>query len=301
MNLGLIGNGFVGNALYQNLKKEYDFLIYDRDVSKANCNSLKELCTTCDLIFVALPTPMYESGECDLSIIFGVMAEIAEHANEVIVVLKSTVVPGTCDKINSLYPGINLVFSPEFLTEKNSVNDFKECNRVIFSGNESDTLKCERVFKKVFPNKDYLHTDWKSAEMVKYFLNTFLATKVSFANEMHQICESLHINYNKMLELALYDERINKTHFLVPGPDGDYGFGGTCFPKDINALINLCNTEAVDCGILSVVWNKNLDVRNNLDWLQKIGRAISTKEKKNAIIKPSTGSNYDGSPGINVK
>ena len=86
MNLGLIGNGFVGNAIYQNLKREYDFLIYDRDVSKANCNSLKELCTTCDLIFVALPTPMYESGECDLSIIFGVMAEIAEHAKEAIVV-----------------------------------------------------------------------------------------------------------------------------------------------------------------------------------------------------------------------
>ena len=80
------------------------------------------------------------------------MSEIAEHADEAIVILKSTVVPGTCKKINNLYPGINLVFSPEFLTEKNSVNDFKECNRVIFSGNESDTLKCEKTFKKVFPN-----------------------------------------------------------------------------------------------------------------------------------------------------
>jgi UDP-glucose 6-dehydrogenase len=104
-----------------------------------------------------------------------------------------------------------------------------------------------------------------------------------------------------MLELALYDERINKTHFLVPGPDGDYGFGGTCFPKDINALINLCNTEDIDCSILSAVWNKNLDVRNNLDWLQKVGRAISIKEKKDAIIKPSVGSNHDGSSGIVIK
>ena len=301
MTLGLIGNGFVGNAIYENLKSKYHFLIYDRDHERGNTRNIAVVCENSKLIFVALPTPMTESGECDLTILFDVLGKVAKYCKNNIVVLKSTVVPGTCEKISKMYPHMNLVFSPEFLTEKNSINDFRDCSRVIFSGKEEHTKVCEEIFKDIFPEKEYLHSDWRTAEMVKYFLNTFLATKVSFANEMYQICDSLHIEYNKVLELALKDNRLNKTHFLVPGPDGDFGFGGTCFPKDINALMNLCKEQNVDCGVLSAVWNKNNLVRSNLDWLQKVGRAVSKKENKDATIKSSTGSHYDGAPRVAVK
>ena len=97
--------------------------------------------------------------------------------------------------------------------------------------------------------------------MVKYFLNTFLATKVSFANEIYQICKALDIEYNNVLDLVVHDPRLTKSHFLVPGPDGQYGFGGVCFPKDINALISVCKQNNIDSTVLSAAWNKNLLVR----------------------------------------
>jgi len=280
MNVGLIGNGFVGNAIYHNLKDNNDFLIYDKDPSRSTAAHIREVCHGTKIIFVALPTPMYPDGRCDLSIILNAMAQIACWYNDNIVILKSTVPPGTCDQIQKIHEKIRMVFSPEFLTEKNSIEDFKNCNRVIFGGDEKDVLLCEELFKKSFPDKDYLRTDATTAEVVKYFLNTFLATKVSFANEMYDMCEAVGVSYDHMLEMALYDKRLTKTHFLVPGPDGDRGFGGTCFPKDLNALISFCERKDIDCQVLSAVWDKNLKVRNNLDWLEKIGRSISNNKEK---------------------
>jgi len=280
MNVGLIGNGFVGNAIYHNLKSYNDFLIYDKDHTRSTAVHIREVCHRTKIIFVALPTPTYPNGRCDLSIILNVMAQIAYWYDDNIVILKSTVPPGTCESIKNIHNKLRIVFSPEFLTEKNSIEDFKNCNRVIFGGDEADIEPCEQLFRKSFPEKDYLRTDWQTAEMVKYFLNTFLATKVSFANEMWGICERVGVSYDEMLRLALYDKRLTKTHFLVPGPDGDHGFGGTCFPKDLKALINFCNRKNIDCQVLSAVWDKNLKVRNNLDWLKKIGRSISNIKEK---------------------
>ena len=110
--------------------------------------------------------------------------------------------------------------------------------------------------------------------MVKYFLNSFLATKVSFANEMYQICEALDIDYDKVTEYAKYDERIGKSHLNVPGPDGDFGYGGHCFPKDVQALKSLANELGISPLILEAVNSKNNDVRKNRDWEKQKGRAV---------------------------
>ena len=114
--------------------------------------------------------------------------------------------------------------------------------------------------------------------MVKYFINTFLAVKVSFANEMKQICESAGLDYDDVRRLALFDNRIGKSHLMVPGPDGELGFGGTCFPKDINALISFAKENNIDPIVLQAAWDKNLQVREEKDWLTMFGRAISAKE-----------------------
>jgi len=278
--IGLIGNGFVGNAVYQNLKNKYDFLIYDRNKERANTDNVREVCHNTDIIFVALPTPMREDGRCDLSIIFGVMNEISYWYNNNIVILKSTVPPGTCERIKSIHPRLKLVFSPEFLTEANYIEDFKNCNRMIFGGIKEDTVKCVSILSEVFPSKHYFMTDWKTAEMVKYFINTFLATKVAFANEMYEICESINLDYESVRDLALLDKRIGNSHLSVPGPDGEFGFGGTCFPKDINALIYFAKEIGVNPVVLGSAWNKNLEVRDNKDWLTMFGRAVSKKENK---------------------
>lgn len=275
MNIGLIGKGFVGDAVYQNLKNDHNFLVYDIDDSKRNVGNIRDVIHGAKIIFVALPTPMRKDGTCDLSIIMRSMAQINHWYDDNIIIMKSTVVPGTCDSINKLYPKLRIVFSPEFLTEANYINDFKECNRIILGGNYTDTTACAEMFKSVFPDKHYLFTNRKTAEMVKYFINNFLAVKVAFANEMKQICDSAEIHYDEVKNLAVFDERIGKSHLMVPGPDGDLGFGGTCFPKDINAMISYANNIGAAPSMLEAAWEKNLKVRENKDWLSMKGRAVS--------------------------
>ena len=110
--------------------------------------------------------------------------------------------------------------------------------------------------------------------MVKYFTNCFLATKVSFSNEIRQICEKIDVDYDKVVEYGLYDERLGKTHFSSPGPDLKFGFGGSCFPKDINALISFAKTLDIDPAVLESAWKKNLQVRPEKDWEKLLGRAV---------------------------
>jgi UDPglucose 6-dehydrogenase len=278
MKIGLIGNGFVGSAIYENLKNDYEFVIYDRKPALSNRDSIKEVVGEAEIIFVALPTPMYDNGECDLSIIFDAMGQIYQNYQDNIIILKSTVVPGTCEEIKDRFPNIRIVFSPEFLTEANHIEDFRNCNRMIFGGHKEDTAECVRLLQSVFEDKYYFTTDWKTAETVKYFINTFLATKVSFANEMRQICDVSGADYNDVVKLALYDERIGKSHLQVPGPDGHNGFGGKCFPKDLNALTFYSLTNGVEPVMLKASWKKNMEVRKEHDWLN-IDGAVTKGEK----------------------
>ena len=110
--------------------------------------------------------------------------------------------------------------------------------------------------------------------MVKYVTNTFLATKVSFANEMYQICGGLNIDYDKVIEYATYDERLGKSHWSVPGPDGDFGYGGHCFPKDVRALISVAYGLGISPEMLISTDITNDEVRNNRDWENMKGRAV---------------------------
>jgi UDPglucose 6-dehydrogenase len=130
------------------------------------------------------------------------------------------------------------------------------------------------VYSLAFPKAKIVKTGSITAEMVKYFTNTFLATKVSFANEMKQICDKLNIDYDKVVEYSTYDERLGKSHWAVPGPDGKLGFGGSCFPKDLNALIHLARNLDTSLNTIGGAWDTNLDVRPEEDWKELKGRAV---------------------------
>jgi UDPglucose 6-dehydrogenase len=273
MKTGVIGRGFVGDAVYQNMPNT---ISYDLVKEKSDVNSLKELCDKCRVIYVCLPTPMNKDGSSNTKIIQKVMSELDNVAtNKNIFILKSTVPPGTCNNILSNTKNINLVFSPEFLTEANYLEDFKKCNRVIFGGENNLTSLCVEHMMLEYPNKKYIQTDHKTAETIKYFTNNFLSVKISFANEMKQVCDAINISYDEVKSIALLDNRISNSHLTTPGPDGDCGFGGTCFPKDINAMINFADSVGVDCKVLKATWEKNLEVRNKKDWLTMFGRAVS--------------------------
>lgn len=271
--IGIIGQGFVGNAIYQKFKDYYEINTYDLDSSK--CNSSEQETLNNDIVFVCLPTPMNSDGSCNVSLVESAIKRCSEFGITKTVVIKSTVSPGTTARINSLYPNMDIVFNPEFLTERNAVKDYENQNRIILGGPRPSTTKLKGIFSKVFPNVHIVKTDSTHAEMVKYLINTFLSVKVSFANEIYQICEGLNVDYDKVVEYATYDERLGNSHWNVPGHDGDFGFGGHCFPKDLAALIHLAENLNVIDNVLSATEQTNTQVRTNRDWEKMKGRAVS--------------------------
>ena len=288
MNIGIIGQGFVGTAIREGLKNSYPVFVYDKkeDICpEASYRSLDTVVGSCEIIFQCLPTPMRKSGECDLTIVEKSLKDLSSlsrsYNKNPIVVIKSTVPPGTCERLNQEFENINIVFSPEFLTEANSIDDFKNQAHVILGGPRPYTTQVKIMFRKAFPHIPIVETGYQTAEMVKYVANTFLATKVAFANEIYDICCATGVEYKEVVEFAKLDERLGNSHWQVPGPDTKRGFGGSCFPKDINALIAYAESTGIEPNILKTVWKKNLQVRPERDWEQLVGRSIAKEEKNN--------------------
>jgi len=282
MRIGVVGQGYVGTAVKTVFEKHYKTNTFDLN-GNCSCKTLHELVNNSDVVFVCVPTPMKKDGGCDTSIVESVVNDINETVNSnqdgKIVAIKSTIPPGTTNRLNKECEYISVIFNPEFLTEANFIDDFKNQNRIIIGGERPSTTKLRQVYSLVFPDATIVKTGSKTAEMVKYMTNTFLTTKVSFANEMKMICDELKIDYDKVVEYSTYDERLGKSHWAVPGPDGKMGFGGSCFPKDINALIALSKDMRLYLHTLQGVWNTNLRVRPEEDWKELKGRAVVDENK----------------------
>ena len=284
MKIGIVGQGYVGTAVRAVFQKHYDVRTFDINTELSTCDTLQELVTNSEVIFVCVPTPMNKDRSCNTDIVEDVVSDINDVVRidrlnhnpktDKIVVIKSTVPPGTTERLNKENDNVTVIFNPEFLTEANFIDDFKNQNRIIIGGKRPATTKLRQIYSLVFPNVPIIKTGSITAEMVKYFTNTFLATKVSFANEMNLICDKLGIDYDKVVEYSIYDERLGKSHWAVPGPDGHYGFGGSCFPKDINALIKVAQKMDVPPNILSATWDTNILVRPEKDWKELKGRAV---------------------------
>jgi len=280
MKMGIIGNGFVGSALLHGFILHVDnILIYDKD-PKRSTHSMSDLVNQSDVIFVCVPTPMFESGECDLSIVEDVVSEISQYSsiNKKVIVIKSTVVPGTVETLAEKYPKMNFVFNPEFLTERKARLDFINTSRIVLGSNKQ--LACDKVenlYRLRFPHTQVIKTDFGTAQLIKYMANCFFATKVSFMNEMYQICEAIKGDWNSAIEGFITDGRIGNSHIDVPGHDGDLGFGGKCFPKDLNAMIKRAESLGVTPSVMKGAWNKNQEVRTNLDWFDIPGAVTSDK------------------------
>ena len=280
--IGIVGQGFVGTAIREGLKDFHNVKTYDINPALSSCKTLLDLVKHSSIIFACLPTPMRKDGSCDTRIVESVACEIDElskHRNRTkrkkIVVIKSTVPPGTTGLINDACKNVDVIFSPEFLTEANFVNDFKNQTRIILGGTRPATSIVMTMFRKAFPHIHIVKTGSRTAETVKYFTNCFLASKVIFANEMKQICDATEVDYDKVVEYTLHDTRLGKTHWSVPGPDGSLGFGGHCFPKDLCAMIEIAKKSGVKPTFLQAVWDKNNEVRAHRDWEKMTGRAVS--------------------------
>ena len=270
--VGIIGNGFVGESQAFAFSPTNEIRIYDVDPLRST--HTKEETQESDFIFVCVPTPMDMGGNQDLSYIERVFEDAKEGP---IYIIKSTVLPGTTEMLQRQYPHLNIIFSPEFLTERTAKLDMLTQARVIFGGNKDLTNKVEELFSERFMNRHFIHTDSKTAEFIKYMNNTFFATKVSLMNEYYRLAQLVGVNWDDALYGFASDGRVGDSHLHVPGPDGKVGFGGTCFPKDINALINMSKEVGVNMNVLEAAWKTNLEVRPEQDWSTLKGRAVSDK------------------------
>lgn len=282
MKLGIVGNGFVGSAILHGFILHVDdIMIYDSD-PKRSTHSLEDLAKNSDIIFICVPTPMFESGECDLSIVRKVADDLSEceGISNKVVVVKSTVVPGTVETLAKQYPDMNFVFNPEFLTERKARLDFINTSRIVLGSDNQDAIEqVEELYRLRFPYTPIIKTNFATAQLIKYMANCFFATKVSFMNEMYQVCDAIDGDWETAVEGFITDGRIGNSHIDVPGHDGDFGFGGKCFPKDLNAMIKKAEALGVSPDVMKGAWVKNQEVREDLDWFDIPG-AVSLKSEE---------------------
>ena len=296
MKIGIVGLGFVGLSLTSVLSsKGYD--VIGIDIDKEKCKKISDgispffepelekllrsglkkklkiandflLIKNCDFIFVTVGTPQNANGSINLSIIKKAISKIGENLEKnkkkPIILVKSTVIPGTMKK--NILPilekkskkkagkDFGLISNPEFLQESTAIRDTKFPHAVVLGGYETKFMKKTKgLFKKLHPNTPIIITNHQTAEMIKYANNSFLATKISFINQLSNICQKIPgANIDDIAKTIGLDLRIGKL-FLNAGP----GYGGSCLPKDMKALINFANTTGVTPTLLNAVEDVN--------------------------------------------
>ena len=280
MKIGIVGNGFVGSSVAFGFSPQCgcdaEIKIYDKDSSKAT-DTLENTLTS-DFIFVSVPTPSNTDGSINLDVVYNVFEEMNKlnHRTDNVFLLRSTVTPGTTRKLQRKFRNLNIVFNPEFLTERSAKLDFINQARFIAGGLKKNVNKVENLFRWRFGDTiPIIKTNYETAEMIKYMNNCFFATKVSFLNEMYQIADACGVDWDVAVEGFVRDGRIGHSHMNVPGPDGKFGFGGSCFPKDIQAMINFSQELGVNANVLRGAWDTNLHVRPEQDWKKLKGRAVT--------------------------
>ena len=243
MKIGIIGFGFVGGAVgwaYKNI----DLVI--RDPKLQDSASLDKFVDR-DAIFICVPSPSTEDGHCDASILKQVLKELLfvtiQNPN-VLLISKTTAPPSVYKQLQQEYS--NLVYVPEFLTQANANTDYANANYCVIGGQYDYAVRAREILTagRRLTHDKHIIVPIETASLYKYMMNSYLATKVTFMNDFKKIADAEGVDIKDLAYLALRDNRIGSTHMEVPGPDGHYGWGGACFPKDIAAI----QMEAFDLG-----------------------------------------------------
>lgn len=292
-SIGVLGHGFVGKAIADGFKLYTSVKVYDTNPFNSIDNYFDVVGQ--DILFMCLPTPMAKDGSVDLKIVRNAldMLRNALQVGHKPVIIKSTIPPIALAKLAEEYrPDIHLIYNPEFLTERTAMLDFQQQNRLIFGHHvvdeaattelveayQGNMLAIEQLFSFRFPQVPLYWVPIEQASIIKYGTNVFFAMKISFFNELAQICKTFNLDANETAGLILLDQRIGRSHWQVPGHDGHYGFGGSCFPKDVNGYITFAREQGVAPFMALAAWEKNLEVRPEKDWEKLKGRAVTDGE-----------------------
>lgn len=252
MKIGIIGFGFVGEAVAQ-VYKTSDLLI--RDPKLENSASLDRFVDR-DAIFICVPSPNTEDGHCDITILEETLKQLSfvsiKNPNCVLI-SKTTAPPTAYKRLHRQYS--NLVHAPEFLTQANSVADYANAQYCVLGGDYDWAIKARNVIiegRKLTQDK-HIIVNIETAALYKYMMNSYLASKVTFMNDLKKLADVCGVDIKDLINIASFDSRIGTTHMNVPGPDGKYGWGGLCFPKDISAIIQEANDLNINLEMLKII------------------------------------------------
>lgn len=269
--VGIIGYGFVGKAVAQ-LRQEYEVYIYDPFVKKYSSQEHYKNAYNADVVFVCVPTPSSEDGSLDISIV----EEVAHNWSQTprpetaVLVIKSTIPPGTVDKLCDQVGSTNIVHNPEFLTERTACQDFMNAQEIIAGGHQKACEAVIGLYRGFYGNdmlgRSYRITDAKTAELLKLTRNSFYATKISFMNEIYQLCQALQVDYDDFRMIFTNNGHhpwVAAQHTRVPGPDGQLSWGGRCFVKDTAGLAAAADDLNVDLILLKTAIKQREAVRDH--------------------------------------
>jgi UDPglucose 6-dehydrogenase len=257
--IGIVGLGFVGEAIRASTEFSLDNVVcVDSDVRKGYVGTYADL-MSCEGIFICVPSPMNDNGSCDTSILESVLEKLKDFRG--VIISKVTAPPDVYQRLNKIYP--NLVHSPEFLTAANADRDYATAKWCIIGGDvRAYRNEAERIIKMTQTHLESIKfCNIGDAALAKYAINSFLATKVVFMNELYQLANKADLNYDVVVNLIKQDMRIGESHMRVPGIDGSLGFGGYCFPKDTEALLKFAESKQSNLSVLDAAIKKNTMLR----------------------------------------
>jgi UDPglucose 6-dehydrogenase len=249
----VIGTGFVGSAVINALSTKYRILLVD---PPKNEKEHPDKYTNTDGVIICVPTPIDKNGRCNDNLVTQYITNIRHHNETVPILIKSTTDIETLSNITHK----NVTFSPEFLLARNANEDFLDQEFAVFGGDNGRFWY--EIFKDVCSIGQVRFTDLTTAGFVKYTINSFLAMKVVFFNELHNLFNKHNgSSFDSLTEIVSMDKRIGVSHLQVPGPDGQYGFGGACFPKDTSAFVEFARNTS-ELQLLDYAIKLNNDIRS---------------------------------------
>jgi len=246
--IGIAGYGFVGQAHHEALKEYHDIII--SDPAKKMYGDLRHA----DAIIVCVSTPQGSHGGCHMDNVY----EVIEDSPDVPILIKSTISLEGWDMLRHVFPNKQLTFSPEFLRAKTALEDFRNIQTLLIGGD--DVNLWSGIFLQALGNINVTVSTPEELILTKYVRNTFLATKVAFFNEIYDLCEAANIDYTKVAELVIEDDRIGSSHTEVTK---ERGYGGHCFPKDVNAILKTAALFKNNLNILESAKNYNTSIRKD--------------------------------------
>ena len=257
--IGIVGLGFVGNAIKDNMEHVCELILVD---PPRGLQSKYEDLLDCEGVFVCVPSPQGDDGRCDTSFLESALDKLASLGYTGVIISKSTAPPSVYKALQTKHK--NLVHAPEFLTAADASRDYANGKFAIIGGCVGAYQRdAERIIRMgqsgIGDNVQFCTID--EAALAKYTINTYLATKVAFMNEIYSVATNSGMNYDTVISMVNMDKRIGSSHLKVPGPDGLFGFGGACFPKDTAALLKYAEEVGASMMVLDAAVKKNTLLR----------------------------------------